>query len=580
MLFHTPTLFVVMILVSLVLAVSIALAGYSKHTERFFWAGGLACQAGAYILFALRGSIPDWPSIVLGNVLLSASFALYTSGLSRFRGLHWPVWLIWGPVAVVAAVFWWLVDQTTPRLIAGALLTIAQLVLVVATVLVRRQHPALRGEWLIALGGVAMMSLMIVRLWASLTGRLQIQFVTDGGFIQGLTFLLAVTSTLLLAIGLIIMSEQRAENALETRQAFQQYRSRILEMLASGTPLSPLLLEVVKGIEQLNPLMHCSILLVDRDGKRLIHGAAPSLPDFYNQAVNGLAIGHGAGSCGTAAHLKERVIVSDIAHHPYWSAYQSLAEQAHLAACWSQPILSSNGDVLGTFAIYHSTPHAPGKDDIALIEELAILTGLAIERTRSEEQRRAAEAEVQHQALHDGLTQLPNRGLLLSRIEQSLASHRRSKKQGALMFIDLDNFKPLNDQHGHAVGDLLLIEVARRLTSNVREMDTVARFGGDEFVVLLHELDADLTQSEQQAQRIAHKMLQLLSEPYMLRLPGSRTEAPPITHLCTASIGLAVFNGGTAEPDAILQKADAAMYRAKEGGRNQVVFKPADPIPA
>ncbi len=567
---HTPTLLTVMIAVSLVLAMAIALVGYRQHSERFLWAAGLACQATAYTLFALRGTIPDWPSIVGGNLMMAVSFALYLTGLLKFRRLSWPLWVTWGPVAVVGIGFALMVEQMAPRLVLGALMFAVQTLLLVAAILHRRSTPWLRGEWLIMLGGVVMTSLMLMRLWTTLSGTLKIQLITDGGWIQGLTFLLGITSTLLLAIGLIIMSEERAEQALHMGERFQAYRSRVLELLNSGKPLTELLHEVVRGMEHLYPAMRCSILLLDRDGQRLFVGASPSLPEAYNQAVHGVAIGPAVGSCGTAAYLGQRVVAEDISRHPAWEGYQALAKSAGVAACWSQPIVSSHGQVLGTFAIYHAQPHSPSADDIALIEESAILAGLAIERSRSEEQRREAEAVVQHQALHDGLTQLPNRGLLMSRLEQALAVRRRQKGHGALMFIDLDNFKPLNDQHGHAVGDQLLVEVAQRLRSHVREMDTVARFGGDEFVVLLPELDALAERARQSALEVAHKLLGLLSAPYALHVPHASPDTPPIHHECSASIGVTVFDGSASHPEALLLQADTAMYRAKAEGRHRV----------
>ena len=212
----------------------------------------------------------------------------------------------------------------------------------------------------------------------------------------------------------------------------------------------------------------------------------------------------------------------------------------------------------------------PAVNDSALLTESAILASLAIERSRAEQQRLAAQALIQDQALHDALTHLPNRRLLVNNLNLALAAHRRNGHVGALMFLDLDNFKPLNDRHGHAVGDLLLIEVAQRLRQHVREMDTVARFGGDEFVVLLSDLGADAAMAREQAHSAAQKLSQTLAEPYLLTPAAGAAASENVTHRCTASIGLLVFNGGTATADALLEQADAAMYQAKQAGRNRV----------
>jgi diguanylate cyclase (GGDEF)-like protein len=140
------------------------------------------------------------------------------------------------------------------------------------------------------------------------------------------------------------------------------------------------------------------------------------------------------------------------------------------------------------------------------------------------------------------------------------------------MFLDLDNFKPLNDTHGHAMGDLLLIEVANRLRASVREMDTVARIGGDEFVVMLSELDADTELSEAQARAVAEKIRSRLAEPYVLTKPEPQTSPTVLTHQCTASMGGVLVEPSTTDMDAKMVLADTAMYQAKAQGRNQVLF--------
>lgn len=162
-------------------------------------------------------------------------------------------------------------------------------------------------------------------------------------------------------------------------QSHEKSRSIILELMATGTVLPEILEAIVLSVEQENPDMLCSILLLDDEGKHLLQGAAPSLPEFYNAAINGVAIGPGIGSCGTAAFSGQRVIVEDIQSHPYWTAYKELAGKAGLGACWSEPIRSTQGKVLGTFAIYHHLAHLPEHDDIALIEQIAHLTSIAIE---------------------------------------------------------------------------------------------------------------------------------------------------------------------------------------------------------
>lgn len=192
--------------------------------------------------------------------------------------------------------------------------------------------------------------------------------------------------------------------------------------------------------------------------------------------------------------------------------------------------------------------------------------------TREITERKRLEEQVRQLAFYDPLTHLANRRLMLEHLEQAMSASKRSHRHGALLFLDLDNFKPLNDQHGHGVGDLLLIEVAERLKACVREADTVARFGGDEFVVLLCELGTQPGEASEQAAAIAEKIRTRLAEPYVLQAAPS---APAIQHECTASIGVAVFHGRDESQNAVIDRADAAMYLAKEEGRNRIGFAPS-----
>lgn len=192
--------------------------------------------------------------------------------------------------------------------------------------------------------------------------------------------------------------------------------------------------------------------------------------------------------------------------------------------------------------------------------------------TREITQRKLLEDQVRKLAFHDTLTGLANRRLLVDHLTQTMSSSKRSRHHGALLFLDLDNFKPLNDAHGHGVGDLLLIEVARRLKACVREVDTVARFGGDEFVVLLNELSKDRAESIAEAGAIAEVIRRSLAEPYMLRAAESDPLSAAIEHHCTASLGVVVFTGHEASQDELIDWADSAMYQAKEDGRNLIRY--------
>jgi diguanylate cyclase (GGDEF)-like protein/PAS domain S-box-containing protein len=536
---------------------------------------------------------------------------------------------------------------------------------------------------------------------------------------------------------------------------------------------------------------------------------APSLPDFYNEALDGIEIAIGVGSCGTAAFTGERVVVDDIATHPFWAPYSGLAARANVAACWSQPIRSSSNDVLGTFAIYHRRINKPTLQDINLIEQCARLASIAIEKNLAAEKlseseshyrlltedatdvvwkmdvgnrftyispadermrgftadevvgqhmftllteegiaalrkksierlererngiktgamsfdlqqhckdgsliwtevlsnpirdsqgnicgyqgitrditgrrladealriaaiafesqegmyitntdweflrvnkafseiteysakesigrkpellksgvhddffytemmdrleangawqgeiwdkrkngetfpalltitvvkddagqishyvgtftdissRKSAEEKIKSLAFYDPLTFLPNRRLLMDRLEQALASGARHQRKGALLFVDLDNFKKLNDTLGHDKGDILLQQVAKRLVTCTRDIDTVARFGGDEFVVMLEDLSEEPIEAAMQAEMVGEKILKALNQGYQLA---------GIEHRSTPSIGITLFGDYSETIEEPLKRADLAMYQAKSAGRNTLRF--------
>jgi len=192
--------------------------------------------------------------------------------------------------------------------------------------------------------------------------------------------------------------------------------------------------------------------------------------------------------------------------------------------------------------------------------------------SRDVTERKLAEEEIYNLAFYDELTGQPNRRLLYDRLVQCMAASKRNGRYGALLFLDLDNFKPLNDTHGHNAGDLLLVEVASRINKCVRKVDTVSRFGGDEFVVLLSELDADKDKSIREAGIVAEKIRIAVAKPYLLTIDKLGKAKIAVEHHCTPSIGVMVFIDNQYTAENIIKQADTAMYQAKSGGRNRVCF--------
>jgi diguanylate cyclase (GGDEF)-like protein/PAS domain S-box-containing protein len=471
---------------------------------------------------------------------------------------------------------------------------------------------------------------------------------------------------------------QRASSLVQRARAQQMdaLRSFMLERLTSELPLEQVLMDFVLKIEEVIPGALCSVLLLDAEGQHLGLGAAPHLPDFYNAAIDGVLIGPQAGSCGTAAFTGQRVVVEDIATHPYWADYKDLAQRAGLASCWSEPIRSGNNQVLGTFAIYHRAPALPQAHELERIEMAAHLTAIAIERKRAETQlqlvarvfeqgsesimitdsqgnivrvnhafseitgyseaealghnpsmlssgrheaeffqamwacvhadgqwqgeiwnrrkdgsnypellsisllrdssgavanyvaiatdiskHKKDEAHIQQLVDFDPLTGLPNRRLLRARADMALAHAQRHAEPLALMFLDLDRFKNVNDSLGHPLGDELLIQVAQRLCLVLREHDTVCRLGGDEFVLLCPNLDAA------GATQVANEVLASTSRGYLINQQELAI---------TFSIGIALYPADGDSFETLAMCADTAMYSAKQAGRNAYRFFTAD----
>ncbi len=323
--------------------------------------------------------------------------------------------------------------------------------------------------------------------------------------------------------------------------------NNILEMVVSSKSLSEILSFITSGFESQFPNMLCSILLVDESKKHLIIASENSLPSFYNEAINNITIAEGNGSCGTAAFRGKRIIVTDISTNSLWCDYVDLAAQANFKSCWSEPIKNANGDILGTFAIYQNMIATPSQGEIKLLEQFAHLSNIAIEKDR-------ASKLIWQQANIDALTSIPNRNRVFNFLSEKIEQVNIAHTQLLLAFIDLDEFKYVNDHFGHAIGDKLLVCVAKRISQSVRGSDFVARLGGDEFVVIIED-----SIDNKQIDVIFNSLLKTLSTPYLI--DGN-------TINISASIGITNYSGNVNDISGLLNKADIAMYKAKKAGKN------------
>jgi len=238
--------------------------------------------------------------------------------------------------------------------------------------------------------------------------------------------------------------------------------------------------------------------------------------------------------------------------------YTALWESVSRTGSWEGEIWNRRkcGDVYPEWL----TLSAVRGEDGALTHYVATLSDIT--------ERKAAEREIQQLAFYDPLTGLANRRLFLDRVGDALKSYRREASHGALLFIDLDNFKQINDTLGHYAGDQLLQRMASELSLELRDTDTLARLGGDEFAVLVHQLDDNLERAAEQAEQIAHKLLAAISRPVVL-------ESGPV--MITGSIGIALLSGAEDGVDACLQQADMALFQAKADGTQYAGFlRPAN----
>lgn len=332
-------------------------------------------------------------------------------------------------------------------------------------------------------------------------------------------------------------------------ERFVQMNANILKMIASGEDASNVYNEIAVMYEERHPGMRCSLL--ELRGNTLVHACAPSLPDEYCNAINGVVIGDNVGSCGTSTFTGQTVLVKDINTDLKWANYKEYALKHGMQSCWSEPIKDSSGKVLGSFAMYYDEPALPNAEELEDLSSAARLTSIVMERDRSQK-------HIQRLAYTDELTGLASRAFFLQVLEKTLNIAERKEKRFALLYIDLDDFKNVNDSLGHDVGDILLQAIAQRLSSICRDNDLTVRLSGDEFCVLINEIDDNYD-----AAHVARRVLAVISEPMTLI---GRNFTP------SCSIGIAHYPDDAKDISTLLKAADTALYSSKENGKNQFSF--------
>jgi|GEM_PF-131906 len=336
-------------------------------------------------------------------------------------------------------------------------------------------------------------------------------------------------------------------------EAFNNKHAGILEMIATGQPASAIYNEIALMYEKRHPGLRCSMLELE-DGK-LLHGGAPSLPKEYCDAVHGLQNGPNVGSCGTSTYTGKRVLVENIDTDPKWAKIKHVALPHGMRCCWSEPIKSSLGKVLGAFGMYYNHPALPNEDESNDLKSAARLAGIVMERDH-------AQKRIRQLAYTDELTGLASRAHFYQNLEELIKVYDQHQSRFGLLYIDLDDFKSVNDSLGHDVGDLLLKAIAKRLKNVSRDIDFVTRLSGDEFSILVKDVNDDYA-----AAHVAQTCLEMISEP--IELSGRK-----FTPAC--SIGIAHYPDDGEDLSTLLKAADTSLYAAKKRGKNQYAFYKAE----
>jgi len=326
-------------------------------------------------------------------------------------------------------------------------------------------------------------------------------------------------------------------------------RYQVLRAMAETESLTEVLNLLCREIQRIAPEISVAVVRVDKEN--CLHSlSAPGFPPEFSRLIDGAEIGPRTTAQAIAAFRGEPVLIHDIEHEPGWTVGQREALALGYRSCWTVPVKARDGRTIGVLAFYYRVCRHPNKLHAQLTEIAVPLCALAMERAESR-------ARIHHLAFFDDLTDLPNRSLLHIQANQAIALATRDNQQLAVLFVDIDRFKQVNDSLGHPAGDALLRIVATRLREAIREVDILGRYSGDEFVIVLTQCDAV------RATDLAGRILSALSSPCRV---GEITLSP------AASIGISLFPDSGCDMETLIHQADMAMYQAKQKGRGCFSF--------
>ena len=510
-LFHTPTAFLILGLLYFILPTItwFVLAGHRSLAIKLWCGSGILMGLGV-LLIALRGHVPAWATFPLANLLVFAYLMM------RIQSLRLDLAVVpwrWEWIAAAALLFVLVLESIRLDLKNLGLVVIYNHSIYTALVYYsstlawrlgchKQSHSALWIAWAYRLmAGVALLNVIAFSLgWAA-----PLPDVLDSNPARFVMVILGLPSMVITHIAYVGFILERTHR--KTIEAEKQYRA-IIETTLDGFCIC----DMKGGFIDANKA-YCNM-------------TGYGLDELLTMRLSDIKFDGNA--LDTQSRIQQTI---QMGFNRFESRYQC-----------------KNGRLL---EVEISTTFQPAG------------AGQFLVFTHDITKRKRAEEEIKQLAFYDPLTQLPNRRLLLDRLQQAMVNSERDKTRGALLFIDLDNFKTLNDTLGHDKGDLLLQQVASRITAGIRESDTVARFGGDEFVVMLTGLAGDIEEATAQAQKIGCKIIDNLNQTYSMA---------GYEHYCSASIGITLFDGHGSSINDLLKMADIAMYQAKAEGRNTLRF--------
>jgi diguanylate cyclase (GGDEF)-like protein len=355
------------------------------------------------------------------------------------------------------------------------------------------------------------------------------------------------------SIGRVIL-EHRIQSERDRLQSLEKNRNSVLEMVAENESIEAILAEVARLVEEERPGTLCSVLILKDE--MLVWASAPSFPPDAIRIFKPFRVLRGAAALATAEVARSTVFWDDVRTCPFWAERGHFVAQMGIVSCRSTPILSADGVLLGILALHYKEGQPHDYSDTELLQAAARLAARALEQ-------RGLNERLEFQARHDSLTGLPNRSYFMELLDAALEDAGERSGFLAVLFIDLDRFKQINDILGHAMGDRLLKEVGQRLKRLLTADDLAGRMGGDEFIIVLTR------QPDEEAAALASREFLIA-----LRAPHQIEDNELFV---TASIGVAIYPRHGKTVAELLRNADLAMYHAKNSGKNEVeVFRAED----